>query len=284
MSTRRTKTMGEPLDDVLKIAELVMMLGKVNRVTEHPDGTRESDTTHTVMLALVAAHMLDHSPERSKMDLGRVMVFAIVHDLVEAIAGDVDTSSELTPQARAKKDRDEADALTSIRIDLPWIAGWIDGYERQDSPEAQFVHYLDKVMPRLTNTLNWCAPVRKRGTSKEELITKQRNQGARLQGLHPEFTAARDLFTASSLRSESVYPDQAPLQLQLELRVVGCPKCGAGRLAGPNEEVEPGVLRWSVCLKCQGATTDVCDCPIPVESNDGLTCSYCKGSRPCPSI
>ena len=171
--------MADPsLSDILSLCDLVLRLGSIHRVTMHPDGRYESDTTHTVMVALVAATLAPH--EAVPLDPTRVLLFALVHDLVEAHAGDVDTSRPLDADARAAKDAREAEALERIRSDLagiPWVAAAIEEYEKQESAEARFVHFVDKCMPRLTHTLNDGKALRRLGMSAHDLTV--RNMGAR---------------------------------------------------------------------------------------------------------
>ena len=66
------------------LADIILRLGRVSRLTEDQFGNAESDTTHTVMLALAAgevAHM-------AEMDVGRVLGLALIHDIAETFAGD----------------------------------------------------------------------------------------------------------------------------------------------------------------------------------------------------
>ena len=118
------------LDRIQAIADLTLALGEVNRATQHPDGRAETDTTHTIMLSLIAA---DLAPDDG-VEIADAVLFALVHDLAEAYAGDTNTARALNPeQAQAKAER-EAAALTRIRQDLaasPWIAAAIDAYERK---------------------------------------------------------------------------------------------------------------------------------------------------------
>ena len=45
------------LDIAIQIAAVAMRFGEIERATQHPDGRPESDTTHTVMLGLVALEL-----------------------------------------------------------------------------------------------------------------------------------------------------------------------------------------------------------------------------------
>ena len=207
------------------IADLVLALGKVNRATWHPDGTPETDTTHTVMLALLAA---DLAPEADPpLDRGEVALYAIVHDLVEAYAGDTNTARGLSLDAMASKAEREAAALARIKQDLsasPWIINLIEGYELQINPAARFVRFLDKVTPKLTHVRNGCAAVKAIGMTLDEVREKHAQQGAELRGRYPEQDLADRVFHAACDACEVAYVDAAlpfddPLMLtDLELQ------------------------------------------------------------------
>ena len=125
----------------------------------HPDGIRlETDSDHTVMLAVIACDLCPQSLNR-----GLVAQFAIVHDLVETYAGDTQTL-KIDAGQRAAKDAREAAALARIREEFgwdSWMVQTIDIYESQESHEARYVKMLDKMLPPLTNILNQCASAKK---------------------------------------------------------------------------------------------------------------------------
>lgn len=179
------------MDDLLHLARLALAFGKVDRVTYHPDGvTRESDTDHTVMLALVAPALAAQLRPDLKPDL--VAAFAVVHDLVEVKVGDTNTIG-ITAAGRAEKAAREAAALAELRVELaafPWIVDTLDRYEAQVEPEARWTRFIDKVLPKLTHTLNRGATLRRMGKSIEEIRTDGERQREQLRAEYPEFPEA----------------------------------------------------------------------------------------------
>ena len=156
---------------LVDIARLISKFALVDRVTMLTDGEKyESDTDHTVMLA-VCACALAEAVYKDKLDIGKVAQFAIVHDLVEAYAGDTN-SINITDENRDKKEVREAESLKRIESELgavyPWIHKTIEEYERLDTKEAQFIKTLDKVMPKISHALNKGIALKKLGVSKEE--------------------------------------------------------------------------------------------------------------------
>lgn len=141
---------------VADLARLAMEFGEINRGTYKADAqTPESDTDHTVMLALIATAFAERYVPR--LDLGRVAHFALIHDLVEVYAGDTPTL-KISDEDRAAKEAREREALARIdaefRTTLPWIPRTIEEYESLQSPEARYVKTLDKLMPKMTHILN----------------------------------------------------------------------------------------------------------------------------------
>lgn len=163
---------------LIEIGRLVFAFAKVNRVTLHEDGTTpESDTDHTVMLSVCACALAEKLYPH--LDLGKVAQFAIVHDLVEAYAGDTDTFN-LDPQGKIEKEEREAKALERIHHEFdevyPWIPETIERYEALDTDEAQFVKMTDKIMTKLTHRMNQGAHLKKTGKTKEETMMHYGNQ------------------------------------------------------------------------------------------------------------
>lgn len=142
------------LDRATRLAAFLLQFSRVERATAHPDGIRpETDSDHTVMLAVIACDLCPPSLNR-----GVVAQFAIVHDLVETYAGDTQTL-KIDAGQHAAKDAREAAALARIRAEFgpfSWMAHTIEAYESQASSEARYVKVLDKVLPKLTHLLNGC--------------------------------------------------------------------------------------------------------------------------------
>jgi 5'-deoxynucleotidase YfbR-like HD superfamily hydrolase len=180
------------IDQMCEAYRLAMLLGEVKRATSHPDGvTPETDSTHTLGLILICIVLLPTFDEFTRreglhrVDRGRLLMMAAVHDLVEAYAGDVNTARPLSKADRALKDAREEAALERIRADLPVLAEMIGDYERQASIEAQIVHYLDKMTPKIAHALDGGVTVERMGFGLQELKGRHNSQGEQLKKKHP---------------------------------------------------------------------------------------------------
>ena len=109
------------------------------------EGNVESVADHSFAVALLALY----EGERRGYDLGKILKLALIHDLEEAIIGD------LTPMDKAHRgpirvQRDRERAIRELLSKFPaksrpaYLRLWIDLRERR-SKEASLVHQLDKV-------------------------------------------------------------------------------------------------------------------------------------------
>jgi putative hydrolase of HD superfamily len=185
-----------PAHAVVDLGRLVLRFGRTHRITLHDDGvTPESDTDHTVMLALIACALAPSVDAR--LDVGLVAQYALVHDLVEAYAGDTNTLRPLDSVAKADKRRREQAARERITAEfaavLPWLPQRIGEYETHHSPEARYVWALDKLMPKVTHLLNGARGIHAQGMTTEELRARYTDQAAELRDRAGDFPAVLGL-------------------------------------------------------------------------------------------
>lgn len=203
------------IDMALAVARVSLRLGKVERATRHEDGSRETDTTHTVMLALLA---MEIAPALG-MSAGRAAQFAIVHDLHEAYAGDVDTMCGLSPEeASAKAEREKA-AIMQLTADLgpgARVPGLLRWYEMQVEPEARLVRLLDKVLPKLTHFLSRGVALAEKGLTLEDVQRSHTLQARALIDQYPEMGEVHHLFADACKLAEGVSEETTSEYLERE--------------------------------------------------------------------
>ena len=168
-------------NDIIALGQLILQFGRIERATLHEDGIRkETDTDHTVMLGVLGCSIAQVL--YPNLDNGKIAQYALVHDLVEAYAGDT-PSFNITKEARIDKDRREHEALLSIEYNfasLPWLPGTLKRYESLGDKEARFVKTLDKCMPKITHILNEGAYFKQVGKEKLEMVEFFEKQHAEL--------------------------------------------------------------------------------------------------------
>lgn len=107
-------------------------------------GQQESTAEHSWRLCLMA---MVFESEFANLDFGKVLKMCVVHDLGEALHGDI--PAILQHQSPHKSEQERADLQTLMQT-LPagvadvFLALW-DEYENASSPEARIVKGLDKL-------------------------------------------------------------------------------------------------------------------------------------------
>jgi putative hydrolases of HD superfamily len=149
MSKKDAAEMHTIMGEVLDLYEgLLIPFMKVRRDITFP-GERdrhETDGEHTFTLVMIAVTLV-HRLELD-LDIAKVIQYVLVHDLVEAHAGDV--SARSTEQEQLVKIDREHEALMTIKERFakttPWIPEYIEAYESKSDEESKFVYALDKQM------------------------------------------------------------------------------------------------------------------------------------------
>lgn len=127
--------------DIDKVAEV---LGKVKDLKRQgwcnlQVSNPESVACHSYGVALLAYLLCPQNLNKQKC-----LEFAIIHDLAEIIVGDITPGENVPPKVKQEK---EIAAIKEIAQNLskPELAEVFIEYERQDTPEAQFVKRLDRL-------------------------------------------------------------------------------------------------------------------------------------------
>lgn len=115
--------------------------GWVQRGVQRP----ESVADHSHGVALAALLLADVAAPRA--DRAKIMTMAVLHDLAEAVTGDLSLGASrlLPPGAKALA---EAAAMSELGEGLPFFAGWRavwDEFEAGETLEAQLVRDADRL-------------------------------------------------------------------------------------------------------------------------------------------
>ncbi len=138
--------MTDDIQGILSVLRLAERLKSELRHSWLSSGRRESVGEHTWQMALMAVLMHRHLEQ--EVDLERTLAMITVHDLVEAIAGDVPFFE--TGERKVMKRRREQEAIEEIRTTLPADTGelvadlWRE-FEDRTTPEAKFAVAIDNL-------------------------------------------------------------------------------------------------------------------------------------------
>ncbi|MBC7746420.1 HD domain-containing protein [Pedobacter sp.] len=164
------------------IAKLAHLYSRVQRATRMSDGSFETDGDHVVQLQIIAlAYVSKYHPE---IDAGKLTIYLLLHDLVEAIVGDTCTLGADEAVLSAKDDREAAGMieLEAIFRDFPELIGYLHDYESIRNPEAAFGKGFDKLTPGYLHVDDEGATLRELGVeSYEQILEAASASDARLE-------------------------------------------------------------------------------------------------------
>jgi putative hydrolase of HD superfamily len=141
----------DELEGVLAFLRAAERLKTVTRSGWTSAGQAESVAEHTWRLCLMAMLLYGRAPG---VDLARLLRMCLIHDLGEAIRGDVPAPAQAGPGAKSADERADLLELTAplpagLREEI--VALW-DDYEAAESTEARVAKGLDKLETILQHT------------------------------------------------------------------------------------------------------------------------------------
>ncbi len=138
-----------PLENILRFVDLLNRYRNVERgVFVNKQNRLENDVEHSYQLAMLAWFLVDS--EKLSLDSGLILKYALVHDLVEAYAGD--TFAFANGDLKKEKIEKEHRARERLKKEFPELRELnklISNYEAGKDPESRFIYALDKLQPTL---------------------------------------------------------------------------------------------------------------------------------------
>jgi len=140
---------GFQVSDAESLVEVLALAENLKAELRHSwlsNGRQESVAEHTWMMfvaAILMAPHLEHS-----VDLGHALKLIALHDIAEALTGDIPFFEQSS--CKESKLADEAEAMKTFQRVLPEVSGrllvdlWRE-YEECETPEAKFARALDKL-------------------------------------------------------------------------------------------------------------------------------------------
>ena len=140
------------LEGVIDFLQSASALKDTLRTGRTASGRRESSADHSWRLGLLAMLLAD---ELEGVDLARLLQLCLVHDLAEAITGDVPAPCQAEADGRKERERD---ALRRLCAPLPEdlrqrIIALCAEYEAGGSPESLMARGLDKIETMLQHLI-----------------------------------------------------------------------------------------------------------------------------------
>ena len=117
-------------------------------------GRNENDAEHAWHMAIMAYLLKEYANE--PVDIAKVMIMCLIHDVVEIDAGDTyayDPKALATQKEREEKAKERIFSLLPDDQKKDLIAIF-DEFEESVTPEARFAHAMDNFQPLILNNSN----------------------------------------------------------------------------------------------------------------------------------
>ena len=127
----------------------------IKRQTYLSDGQqKENDAEHAWHMAIMAYLLKEYSNE--PVDITKVMIMCLIHDIVEIDAGDTyayDTEGLKTQKAREDAAKERIFSLLP-NAQKEELTALFDEFEEARTAESRFAHVMDNLQPLLLNNSN----------------------------------------------------------------------------------------------------------------------------------
>ncbi len=151
-------------------------------------GRNENDAEHAWHMALMAYLLKEYANE--SVDITKVMLMCLIHDVVEIDAGDTyayDAEGLKTQKAREDKAKERIFSLLPDDQKAELIA-LFDEFEAYDTPESKYAHAMDNLQPLLLNNSNGGGDWKEHGVTKDQVYGRQSKTRLGSEKLYEEVT------------------------------------------------------------------------------------------------
>lgn len=136
-------------------------------------GRNENDAEHAWHMAIMAYVLREYSNE--KIDVAKVMLMCLIHDIVEIDAGDTyayDAEKLKTQTARESAAKERIFSFLPDEQKEELIA-LFDEFEAFETPESKFAHAMDNLQPLMLNNSNGGADWKEHEVTAQQVYGRQ---------------------------------------------------------------------------------------------------------------
>ena len=161
-----------------KQLEFSLEIDKEKNIFRHThlsgEGRNENDAEHAWHMAIMAYLLKEYSNE--DIDIAKVMIMCLIHDIVEIDAGDTyayDDEGLKTQKIREEKAKERLYSILPDDQKAEMIAIF-DEFEAYETPESKFAHTMDNLQPLVLNNSNGGMDWIIDGTDAEHVFERQK--------------------------------------------------------------------------------------------------------------
>ena len=136
-------------------------------------GRNENDAEHAWHMAIMAYLFREYANE--EVDITKVMLMCLIHDIVEIDAGDTyayDSEGLVTQKEREDKAKERIFSLLPEDQKNELIS-LFDEFEKYETPEAKFAHSMDNFQPLILNNSNEGGDWKEHGVTSKQVYGRQ---------------------------------------------------------------------------------------------------------------
>lgn len=136
-------------------------------------GRNENDAEHAWHMALMAYLLKEYSNE--PVDIAKVMLMCLIHDVVEIDAGDTyayDADGLKTQKEREDRAKERIFSLLPEDQKADLIA-LFDEFEAYETPESKYAHAMDNLQPLILNNSNGGSDWKEHGVTSSQVYGRQ---------------------------------------------------------------------------------------------------------------
>ena len=135
---------------------------------------RENDAEHAWHMAIMAYLMREHS--NRPVDIGKVMLMCLIHDIVEIDAGDTYAYDEVNLKTQKAREDAAKERIFSLLPDdqKKELIALFDEFEACETREAKFAKAMDNLQPLILNHSNGGRDWRSHGVNSRQVYGRQK--------------------------------------------------------------------------------------------------------------
>ena len=137
-------------------------------------GRNENDAEHAWHMAIMAYLLREYSNE--PIDIAKVMLMCLIHDIVEIDAGDTYAYDEEKLKTQTAREDAAKERIFSMLPDdqKAELIQLFDEFEEYETAESKFAHAMDNFQPLILNNSNGGNDWKEHGVSAETVYGRQR--------------------------------------------------------------------------------------------------------------
>ena len=137
------------------------------------NGRRENDAEHAWHMAVMSYLLKEYSNE--EIDIARVMIMCLIHDIVEIDAGDTFAYDDKGKESQREREEKAADRIFGLLPDdqRDELRAIFEEFEAQETPEAKFARAMDNIQPLMLNDSNDGSSWKEHNVRAEQVIKRQ---------------------------------------------------------------------------------------------------------------